>query len=691
MGEKQDLPKPPEPLASPIRLLVALGGLCATLHPAHPVKAEKWFSQASHAWLEAVLKLLEIKSGQLPPQIEPDSVRASAQDQNDDWTPEEKTRIAGVLVEASLAVEANAAKAKKEEALRYTPIAKALSHRTLWLLGLDAGRLLAEAEKNLSHTLFNALKASEEEKHKSEEVEKVRQARSQGWGGSLGRHLATGAGVIAGGVLIGVTGGLAAPAIAAVLAPLGIGGLIGGAAAPVVLGTLFGVGGGGLAGRRVRERWKGVEEFSFVEVGDGTRATREEIEDLNEARQKAEMRKARVKEGQPGSPMAALHAPQAAEKSGEDKSAAAETAATDAKIDDASAAKAVEEGRGDLEDQLLKLSLEAGTRGSVSDPMRTSTDSVRPSLDHAAEEKELAEAKKPPSLTATIVVPGLLTVSRTEAITAWRAICSARAARATFAVREKHTGDASATDDQALELNGLKDGRDVYLLRFESATMLKTGRDIDFWIESKLKAKIKSEIIKRTILNAYFAAVSLPLTAYSMATMSLDNTWMQAVDRAKKAGKLLGEVLEKRVQGERPVVLIGSSLGALTIQYALLHLASLPPPTGSSSSAPLAVESAFLISLPSAPTEEEWAKCRSVVARRLVNAWTESDLVLAGVVRLHEVLSRAATLSNGVKVAGLGLVGKPGVEDVDVSQVVRGHMELQAKMADILRVIDVDR
>ena len=180
-------------------------------------------------------------------------------------------------------------------------------------------------------------------------------------------------------------------------------------------------------------------------------------------------------------------------------------------------------------------------------------------------------------------------------------------------------------------------------------------------------------------------------TAYSMATMSLDNTWMQAVDRAKKAGKLLGEVLEKRVQGERPVVLIGSSLGALTIQYALLHLASLPPPAGSTSPAPLAVESAFLISLPSAPTEEEWAKCRSVVARRLVNAWTESDLVLAGVVRLHEVLSRAATLSNGVKVAGLGPVGKPGVEDVDVSQVVRGHMELQAKMADILRVIDVDR
>lgn len=45
-------------------------------------------------------------------------------------------------------------------------------------------------------------------------------------------------------------------------------------------------------------------------------------------------------------------------------------------------------------------------------------------------------------------------------------------------------------------------------------------------------------------------------SVYSMATMSLDNTWMQAQDRAKKAGRILGEVLEKRVQGERPVILV---------------------------------------------------------------------------------------------------------------------------------------
>ena len=111
--------------------------------------------------------------------------------------------------------------------------------------------------------------------------------------------------------------------------------------------------------------------------------------------------------------------------------------------------------------------------------------------------------------------------------------------------------------------------------------------------------------------------------------MSLDNTWMQAQDRAKKAGRLLGEVLEKKVQGERPVVLVGTSLGALTVLTALQYLASLDQGQG----VPAYVESAYLISLPAAPSPEEWAKIRSVTARRVVNAYSESDWVLAGVVR----------------------------------------------------------
>ncbi|WVQ85872.1 hypothetical protein IAT38_008040 [Cryptococcus sp. DSM 104549] len=691
MSQAESLPKPPEPLPSPIRLILALASLCATTHPTAPPKppAQEWFKASSSFWLKSVCKLLSFDIQRLPPAIDPENVKSAAEDQRSEWSAEEIVRMGAILVEASLATEAeeNVKKNKKEEALKYTPVTRALSYRTLELLGLPAKELLPEAEMNLSSTLFTALRAAAE-KESQDKVESARQAQSQGWGGSLGRHLATGAGVIAGGVLVGVTGGLAAPAIAAVLAPLGIGTVLSASAAPVVLGTLFGVGGGGLAGRRVRERWRGVEEFSFIEVGDGHKATQEEIDDLREASKKIKEKKAKE---------AAEAAAKAAEEDGKEVKKDVPEEGT-GEISAEQAQENVDKGRLDLEQRLLNLTLQSGTRSSISSESSAATtlvsDSPRASLDQAKDEKALAEAKKPPSLTATIVAPGLLTVSRTEAISTWRAICSSKTnSDVTLAPRvvprQAGTDDKTPAEKESTT-SGLKDGRDVYLLRFESAAMLKTGRDVDLWVESKLKGLLKKEIIKRTLLNAYFAAVSLPLSVYSMATMTLDNTWMHAQDRAKKAGRLLGEVIEKRVQGERPVILIGSSVGALTVQHALLYLASLPPPPPGKGPVPAYVESAFMISLPAAPSQDEWAKCRSVVGRRLVNAWSDADLVLAGVVRLHEVVSRAAVMSSGIRVAGLGPVEQPGVEDVDVSPVLRGHMELQAKMPEILRVIDVD-
>ena len=54
------------------------------------------------------------------------------------------------------------------------------------------------------------------------------------------------------------------------------------------------------------------------------------------------------------------------------------------------------------------------------------------------------------------------------------------------------------------------------------------------------------------------------------------------------------------------------------------------------------------------------------------------------------MVSRASTLSNGMMVAGLAPVQQPGIEDVDVSSVLRGHMELQAKIGEVLKIVDVD-
>lgn len=206
-----------------------------------------------------------------------------------------------------------------------------------------------------------------------------------------------------------MTGGLAAPAIAALLAPLGIGSILSATAAPVVLGTLFGVGGGGLAGRRVRERWGGVDEFGFVEVGHGTSATKEEIEDLKEVqknvRKKDEEAKKKAEEDKQDT-VAEKESEiegQKEVKEGEIVIDAKETTDADEASEDTK--QEVERSRTAIEERLLKLSLTTGPASlepGSPDTTRVSTDSVRPSLDSAAEEKALVESKKPPSLTVSL-------------------------------------------------------------------------------------------------------------------------------------------------------------------------------------------------------------------------------------------------------------------------------------------------
>lgn len=187
MGEKQDLPEPPPSLSQPIRLLLSLSALAA----ADPLPSSStWHRTQATQWVRSVCKLTTIDHASLPPSITPDAVRASAQDQIAEWSEDEKVRMAGVLVEASLAGDpdkTDVQKAKEKDALKYTPLARACSWRALDALGLDAGGLLAEAERNLAGTLFKALKAAQE--GSSAKVEESREKQAHGWGGQFGRRL----------------------------------------------------------------------------------------------------------------------------------------------------------------------------------------------------------------------------------------------------------------------------------------------------------------------------------------------------------------------------------------------------------------------------------------------------------------------------------------------------------------------
>lgn len=57
---------------------------------------------------------------------------------------------------------------------------------------------------------------------------------------------------------------------------------------------------------------------------------------------------------------------------------------------------------------------------------------------------------------------------------------------------------------------------------------------------------------------SFYRTISSPRSVYKLSTLALDNSWSGATNKAVKAGRLLGEVLAQRVQGERPVTLVST-------------------------------------------------------------------------------------------------------------------------------------
>jgi thioesterase domain-containing protein len=112
-----------------------------------------------------------------------------------------------------------------------------------------------------------------------------------------------------------------------------------------------------------------------------------------------------------------------------------------------------------------------------------------------------------------------------------------------------------------------------------------------------------------------------------MLTLLLTTTATTAINTTQECGKLLADVLLSRPQGTRPVTLLGYSLGARAIFYALEALAA----AGERGQG--IVENAVLLGAPLGTATKRWKRVRSVVAGRLVNGYSTRDFVLSLVYR----------------------------------------------------------
>ncbi|XP_032424052.1 transmembrane and coiled-coil domain-containing protein 4 isoform X2 [Xiphophorus hellerii] len=122
---------------------------------------------------------------------------------------------------------------------------------------------LEEFEETLGERLREAGEESEEELSRRQRRERKRKLR---------RYLLIGLATVGGGTMIGVTGGLAAPLVAAGAgAVLGAGGAaaLGSAAGIAIMASLFGAAGAGLTGYKMNKCVGAIEEFEFRPMSSG--------------------------------------------------------------------------------------------------------------------------------------------------------------------------------------------------------------------------------------------------------------------------------------------------------------------------------------------------------------------------------------------------------------------------------------
>jgi hypothetical protein len=216
---------------------------------------------------------------------------------------------------------------------------------------------------------------------------------------------------------------------------------------------------------------------------------------------------------------------------------------------------------------------------------------------------------------------------------------------------------------------------EVFALRWELEALTKLGSSMESVVKSAAWTVAKKEIIARTIFASLMEAL-WPIALLKVSKV-VDNPFSVAKNRADKAGLVLADALINRAQGERPVTLIGYSLGARLIYSCLMSLAE--------RRAFGLVESAVLIGTPAPSDAADWRAMRSVVAGRLINVYSENDYILAFLYRTSAIQYGVAGLQEAQDVKG--------IENINVSEMVSGHLRYQYLVGSILEKIgfeDID-
>ncbi|KAG9308953.1 hypothetical protein JVU11DRAFT_11255 [Chiua virens] len=208
---------------------------------------------------------------------------------------------------------------------------------------------------------------------------------------------------------------------------------------------------------------------------------------------------------------------------------------------------------------------------------------------------------------------------------------------------------------------------DVFSILWEPEMIQETGSALKI-LTGEILTQLGQTVLQHTAMTALMGALQWPIILTKLGYL-IDNPWSNALDRARAAGSVLAQLLLQRHLGVRPITLIGFSLGARAIFYALLELAK--------AKAFGIVQDVFILGATVTASQSTWCSARSAVSGRFVNTYAKNDWVLNYLFR--------ATSGGLNSVAGLRPIeGIPGLENVEVTDKIAGHMSYRTFMPLIL-------
>ncbi|KAL9099523.1 MAG: hypothetical protein Q9163_004992, partial [Psora crenata] len=211
---------------------------------------------------------------------------------------------------------------------------------------------------------------------------------------------------------------------------------------------------------------------------------------------------------------------------------------------------------------------------------------------------------------------------------------------------------------------------DIYSLLWEPEMLQSMGQTINILATEALTQGLQ-QVLGSTILVALMASLQLPIVLTKLSYL-IDNPWTVSMGRANAAGLILADSLIDRNLGARPITLVGFSLGSRVIFAALRELAN--------RGAFDLVQNVYLFGSPIVAKKDEYVRARSVVSGRFVNGYASNDWILGYLFR--------ATSGGIMRVAGLAPVENvSGIENIDVTKLVNGHMAYRSAMPKLLREV----